>query len=277
MAFERIRTHSFVRSLTPRALVGIAVALALALWLVVSMMARADNDAPVVLVSPPVGGAAPVAPIAPVVVVPSSVPVPVGAPVSAAPTATATATAATGSADGLILFGVSGFGARGSAIVGDAPDAQRYIRAGSFVRPGIRLIGVDRTGAILDRAGTRLRLSLMTNGASKLAEVAAVPAALVRVADPTERQRQETQQFTRALAPIVKDGRVLGYTITDSATVPVFVRAGVKPGDVLISVNGRGIVTDADIATLSHEIDASKTMRFEIERGGVRQTLRLDL
>jgi serine protease Do len=53
--------------------------------------------------------------------------------------------------------------------------------------------------------------------------------------------------------------------------------AGIKEGDVLFSLNGTPLETRAQLQALLKEMAAGDELAFELERGGKRQTLTLDL
>lgn len=135
------------------------------------------------------------------------------------------------SAEGLILYGVSGAGASARAIIGSRLGGQRVVPVGSDYRPGLRLreTGVDH--AVL-RTGTqeiRLELSRFAAGGSAKA-TAALPAA--------EEQRIEAAVLRNILKPVMANNRIGGYALKPGESLPQLIRAGLQPGDVIMSVNG---------------------------------------
>ena len=95
------------------------------------------------------------------------------------------------------------------------------------------------------------------------------PAAPARAA-----QREETLRYRLGLAPRRAGGRVTGFTVRSDVEMPALARAGIRPGDVIIGVNGSAF-DEERMQELAWQIANSTRTRFEVERGG--QRLRLTL
>lgn len=189
------------------------------------------------------------------------------------------------SAEGLALHGVMS----GAAIVAIADGRQMLVRVGRPIRPGVMLEGVDRTGAILSVNGQAMRLSLIDGASgSRLstisppasASAAAAPpvAAAGNPRAPKPRDLARTAaEFRQGLAPRAEGGQVTGFTIKPDASMVILERAGLRPGDVVIGVNGRAFASEDEVNGLAREASISPTLVFEYERGGKRQEARVDI
>src|SRR5687768_2904396 len=157
----------------------------------------------------------------------------------AAPAAAAVATEAAsapapiaGSALGLVLYGVSGGGSTElAAIIGSASGGQRLVRKGKDFQPGLTLTEVGPDYAILIAGGQPARLELRrfgeasTEGAPKRSD--------------SERERGiEAAVLRHILTPVVSNGRISGYALKSGENLPQLQKAGLRAGDVLLSVNG---------------------------------------
>lgn len=135
------------------------------------------------------------------------------------------------SAEGITLYGVSGPAGRAAAILGSRLGGQRVVPVGRDYRPGLRLAEVGVDHAVLDNGvrPVRLELSRYASGGSAKA-AAALPA--------DEEQKIEAAVLRNILKPVMSNDRIGGYALRSGESLPQLVRAGLRPGDVLVSVNG---------------------------------------
>lgn len=160
---------------------------------------------------------------------PAAVPAPPPAPASPAisPAATPQPTPPV-SLDGLRLHGVAGAG----AIIGTGDGIQHLVPIGRDVRPGLVLASVGGDHAVLRAGATTYRL-----GFDGVTATGAGPAA-APATDGTAALREEALRYHLAFAPVTTGGRVTGHVVRAGASVPALARAGIRPGDVIRSVNG---------------------------------------
>ena len=189
------------------------------------------------------------------------------------PPPAAIAPAGTGGA--MALRGVMGGGPDGGAAIFAMPDgSQRLVRIGRELQPGMTLTGVGISHATLSSSGGAMRMELNKPGAVPVAQAApapeptptAVPAA---PASAPDRQR-ETLQYRTGLTPVKAGGRTTGFAIKPGASLPMLERAGLRPGDVLLAVNGQPFDREEKVVELAGEIAGSYTAEFEYERAGKR-------
>jgi len=173
------------------------------------------------------------------------------------------------SAAGMTLHGVFGdIAGQGSAIIGLPDGQQRLIRVGRAIAPGMILQTVERKSVTLLVNGQQVRLAFpeaIGEGERPSAGNTVPPAG---EADALQRARKETTQFRLGLAPRQQGGRVTGYAIKPNASMPIFDRAGLRPGDVITLVNGQAFESQEKVLELSDEIAGSNTVEFDFERNG---------
>lgn len=161
----------------------------------------------------------------------------------------------------LRLFGVMASG----AVIGMADGSQRFVPVGREIVPGVALLRVELHHAVLATAAGEVRLGF--DGVA--------PAASVVAAAPAELGRSdETLRYRLGLAPRMVGGRVSGFTMRAGADLPGLARAGIRPGDVILRVNGSALDEERR-EELAWQIANSGHVEFEIERGG--RPLRLTL
>ena len=192
----------------------------------------------------------------PAATVPPGAPRPVPAPAAAA----ALPAPIDGSALGLILYGVSGGGTEPAAIIGSDSGGQRLVRAGKDFRPGLRLIEVGTDHAILMAGGRAARLELRRFGDPY---AKAVPGR----SDAERAQGIESAVLRQILKPVVSNGRIGGYALRGGESLPQLEKAGLRPGDVILSVNGSQL-DEERMGELAWEMRNASKIEFVFMRDG---------
>lgn len=243
-----------------RALIGGSVAvvglLAYLLW------PSPEDPSAVELVSPAQrqGAAAPAAPmqVQPpnVIAAPPAVPAPVAAP-AALP-------------EGMTLAGVAGSG----AIISFKDGSQRFVGRGRQVAPGVTLQAIALRHVILAAGPTSYRLGFGGGPIPLQPPAAPLPAAGMSPAAPN--LQAETAQYLQGMTPHRVNGNVIGYQIGANASLPVLQRAGLRPGDVVVSVNGHSVDSSEKLTELAAEIRAASRTEFEFIRDGRKQRVSVD-
>jgi general secretion pathway protein C len=191
---------------------------------------------------------------------PASQPAPAPAP---APEPAIAPTPMAGSALGLVLYGVSGGGTSGlAAIIGPTTGGQRLVPLGKEYRPGVKLTELGREYAILDTGGRPVRLELRRFGEAAASEAPG--------RTDSERERGiESAVLRNILKPVVSNGRIGGYALKGGETLPRLQRAGLKPGDVIVSVNGSQF-DEERMGELATEMANATRTEFVFVRNGKR-------
>ena len=160
---------------------------------------------------------------------------------------------------GLRLHGLLASG----AILGFADGSQRLVIVGREALPGLTLQRIEQAHAIFASAAGEVRLGF--DGAAQ-APAAPVPASAA--------PRDETLPYRLGLAPLRDGGRVMGFTVRPGANLPALQRAGIRPGDTILSVNGSRL-DEERMLELPWQIANSTQTIFEVRRGGRRLRMTL--
>jgi len=171
------------------------------------------------------------------------------------------------SAEGLSLHGLLG----GGAIIAAADGRQRFVAIGREVTPGLRVVRIEQNHVILASPGGELRLGFDGISQAETAAPNATPAAPAS----EEALRDETLRYRLGLAPRQAGGRTTGFVVRPNVSMPALERAGLRPGDVIVGVNGSGF-DEERMLELAWQIANSSRTEFEVERGGRRIRLAIE-
>jgi type II secretory pathway component PulC len=203
------------------------------------------------------GGSAPVAPVTPIAPeAPVAQPAP--PPVAAMPPPTPAA-----DISGLRLHGLLASG----AVIGFAGGRQRLVPIGREALPGLTLRRIEQNVAVFESGGGEMRLGF--DG-----PVQGGPAAAPALPAGQSAQSEEGLRYRLGLEPRRAGGRVTGFTVRSNVEMPALARAGIRPGDVIVAVNG-SVFDEERMQELAWQIANSTRVDFDVERGGRR--LRLSL
>lgn len=108
---------------------------------------------------------------------------------------------------------------------------------------------------------------------SSAAPQADAPVVIALVAATEAEHIAQTQAFGQIMMPRLAGGAVTGFTIRDQALPPVFAKAGVRAGDVVVSVNGRALTSNAMVSALSRDLAGARRADIVIERNEKREAL----
>ncbi|MCO8029167.1 general secretion pathway protein [Brevundimonas diminuta] len=178
---------------------------------------------------------------------------------------------------GLTLFGVRADGAGGgSAIIGLADGRQVSVGAGEELEAGLKLTSVAPDHVMLSRGGAPFRLDFpdMASGAAA-PEAAAQPAAPSPESASAEGAVVDPQRLIAqaGLRPRIKGLGVNGFTVSASGDGGELRNAGLRSGDVILSVNGTALNSPQAIAALRGQLADAPSAQIQFERAGqVRST-----
>ncbi len=184
---------------------------------------------------------------------------------------------ATVTALGLTLFGININEATGggSAIIAGEDGVQTSYAVGDEIAPGVKLVGVAFDHVLLDRGGARESLFLDQSGDAAVAAPATpLPSPTPEVGSTAASGVSASGEMSPAslkagvgFAPRAEDGRVTGLVVQPQGDGAIFRAAGLRPGDVIRSVNGRPIGSAGDAAALANQIAPGARISLEVERG----------
>ena len=188
------------------------------------------------------------------------------------------------------VFGVLANRGGRAAILAVAGGSQRRVALGGQAATGVTLADVTPTGIVVDTGATRYRLAVRAFGGASRPEAVVEPQPAPTAAAAHDnsgalsrapfadagRAADMSLQLRLGLKP-VRDGEVTrGYRIA-GRNLPVFAKAGLRAGDVVLAVNGSPFVRDEEVAELPEEIAQARSVIIAFERGGARQSVTLDM
>jgi type II secretory pathway component PulC len=88
-------------------------------------------------------------------------------------------------------------------------------------------------------------------------------------------QGDDTLRYRLGLEARRVGARTAGFTVRPGVSMPALERAGLRPGDVILSVNGSGF-DEERMLELEWELANTPRTEFEVERSGRRIRLSLD-
>jgi general secretion pathway protein C len=189
------------------------------------------------------------------------------------------AEAAPSDGGGLSLFGVRADGAGGgSAIIGLSDGRQVSVGAGEEVEPGLTLSAVAPDHVMLSRGGAPFRLDFpdMTSGAASVAPATtAQPAVSAPEPAPAEGVVVDPQRLIAqaGLRPRIQGLGTKGLTVSASGDGGELRNAGLRSGDVILSVNGTALNSPQALAALRGQLADAPSAQIQFERDGqVRST-----
>ncbi|MBD7940760.1 general secretion pathway protein [Brevundimonas sp. Sa3CVA3] len=189
------------------------------------------------------------------------------------------AEAAPSDGGGLTLFGVRADGAGGgSAIIGLADGRQVSVGAGEELEPGLKLTSVAADHVMLSRGGAPFRLDFpdMASGVAPAAPSTTVqPAAAASEPTSAEGAVVDPQRLIAqaGLRPRIQGLGINGLTVSASGDGGELRNAGLRSGDVILSVNGTALNSPQALAALRGQLADAPSAQIQFERDGqVRST-----
>lgn len=177
----------------------------------------------------------------------------------------------------------------GAAIIAAGNGDENFYRAGDPVSGGAILREVHPDRVILERAGRFETLRLPEGSRSGmefgLPEESAPPPAEheadhVGLGDFRERLLQNPQEAFEMVqvSPVMEAGRIKGYRVAPGREPALFRRSGLRPGDVVTSVNGVPLDNPAQLNDVMRQLSAAEALDLTVDRKGRTQqvTVRLD-
>jgi len=170
------------------------------------------------------------------------------------------------SLEGLVLRGVLLRAGGGAAIIERADGRQRLVRLGGMAAPGLRLSSLSPSGARLASADGEHLLLLEPKAEGAETQALQPPTSLAATVN----------DYRLALQPRREEGRITGWTVRDVSRVPLLQRAGMRPGDVLLAVNGQPLFSSEKLMDIPAEVAPLKEVEVVFERDGTSATVKVE-
>ena len=173
----------------------------------------------------------------------------------------------------LQLFGVRQDQAsgRGSAIIALPDGQQRSFAVGDEIVPGVTLTAVGADHVTIARQGRTEQLYMegATPASTAPAPSAVGPAAPVSAITTAPAAFEPSRLAGEVgIQPRLNGDRLTGVVLQPQGRGEAFRAAGLQPGDVLISVDGKRLDSPDSLAGLRERIAAPGTVNVQVERGG---------
>jgi len=183
-------------------------------------------------------------------------------------------------ANGLRVTGVMVSGPASRAIIAGADGREKVYRLGNEIHPGATLEEVSAHGIVIARDRRREWLPLV--GGSGAAGRSAAPAPQVLQISPQrppEAKAEPQERSSKFSAELAKQGATTpapggGFQLNDVAPDGAYAAIGLRPGDVLRSVNGNAVHSSKELNALAREVASGQPGSVEIVRDGEVSVLR---
>lgn len=175
-------------------------------------------------------------------------------------------------ATGFILHSTRVWGdGLGTAILSPAGGQQGAYAIGEEVTPGVALARVASDHVEIDVNGQRMRVGFPgANAASVLQAAASLPATYNAAA----RAASVPTLSGLPLQPASRNGRQIGFEVMPHAGTGALAVAGLRPGDIVLSVNGVSAAS-ADLSAYRTLLLSGQPVDIRFERGGQLLSARL--
>lgn len=171
----------------------------------------------------------------------------------------------------------------GSAIIESREAGQRTLPVGAEIAPDVTLEAIYPDRVIIDRQGVRESLYLREEGrrASLLqpsgAASEAVGAAPAPAPEPAPGLSQAGWVRGLRLERAEQGGTITGYAVLATSDPALLRAAGLEPGDIITSVNGRRLDRSVNTLEVLEELAESASASFTVLRAGEARTIEVNL
>ena len=167
-------------------------------------------------------------------------------------------------------------GTTATAIVEDDDGRQRLVRIGSQLAPGLSVSKIDASGLTLTGADGDARLDF---GDQRRPDAAIPATATPETAGGATLASlaASISDYRTGLDPRPVAGITRGFTLVDASRLPLFRKAGLKTGDIIIMINGSAIDSEEKVMELPAEINGAKAVEILYERSGKRETAQISI
>jgi general secretion pathway protein C len=159
------------------------------------------------------------------------------------------------------------------AIIRSGQTEKIYAR-GDTVSGGARVHAILADRVILRRSGQLETLRLPRLGDKlegiEIAESAPaeeVDTAPLEIGEPLPRDPESLAELIR-YRPILRDGSIYGFQVQPGRDRAAFVKAGLRPGDIVTAINGTALNDPAEAAQLMSNLQETDNITLTLERDG---------
>ncbi len=171
----------------------------------------------------------------------------------------------------------------GAAIIGKAGSEQKYYKVGKKIMGGVTLQAVHEDRVVLLRNGRsevlrfpKASKPVVTSSRSKSASKASSSSSLSTYKEMFKREPLKIFQHLR-FVPVRTGKQLKGYRILPQKNRDLYNRLGVRPSDLVTSVNGVPLNDDKQAMGLIKDLQSADNIELVVLRQGQQTTLSLDL
>lgn len=178
----------------------------------------------------------------------------------------------------LILYGVfAGISNKqGTAIIGAKKGKQKYFKVGDKVDTGVWLAEVRKDHVLLKRGSSFeiLRFPKQSSAGVKISQRSAVPVLPAKFRG----NKQSFMDYIRIVPVFAGRGKGLkGYRILPKKDRALYNRLGIKPSDIVTSINGLSLSNEREAMKVIGELVKSDQVEIKFERRGEIKSMILKL
>lgn len=167
------------------------------------------------------------------------------------------------------------------AIIADTRGKEEIYRVDGVLPCGAIVKEIHNDHVHLLRAGHYETLRMVKtslaggDGASK-GQQATLAAGLGELRTHLLRNPQEMWSYAQ-IAPVMVNGKISGYRVNVKKEQELFNQAGMRSGDIVVAINGIPTGDAGRVGQVFDQLTTSNVLRLDIERGGQRQAVTIDL
>ncbi len=172
---------------------------------------------------------------------------------------------------------------RGFAIIGESAATAKLRVVGDSLPGGARLHAIYGDRVIIERGGTLESVMLPRRSSSDLAAIANAPAPAAEAGAAIERVRQLVQRDPGLIGDLMRPtkvfdkGQLRGYRVYPGRNPAAFHRLGLRPGDLITSINGTPLDDPSRGDEIMRTVGSAAEVRVGLMRNGRPSELTLNL
>jgi len=171
----------------------------------------------------------------------------------------------------------------GLAILGESVASAKVYGVGDSLPGGAKLHSVYDERVLIERDGKLESLALPRQAMAGMTELPPPPQPSVAVESLPDRMRRLVAEEPRLISdvmqpqPVFAQGKQRGYRVYPGRNRQAFLRLGLKPGDLVVSINGTPLDDPARGQEIFRTIGSSSEAHVTVMRNGRQQDLTLNM
>lgn len=184
----------------------------------------------------------------------------------------------------MTLTGVAMRPSGGCALIIVQGQPESAFCAGDEISPGVRLDSVQRDRIVIIRGGAREAV-LMKDAEATPGGVASAPVPMQPMVQSSgDRQIVDRRQLQQQLGRPEFLGQAVivpnpggGFLVREMQPGSLYEKLGLRPGDVIRTVNGQAVSSMDDVMRLYQQFGSAERVQVDVQRGGRSESLYYDM